>query len=182
MKKGFTVWLAFFLAMFFVIRWGEAQTQIKISEATEACLTCHSALHPGIVAEWKKSRHASIVPAEAIKKVKLERRVSAQKVPDSFTQSVVGCAECHMMNSEKHQDSFDHNGFKVHIVVTPTDCSTCHPIEVQQYGKNLMSHAYGNLMNNPVYRNLADEVNGIHLLDKKKTTFKSPDHDTHLDT
>jgi hypothetical protein len=35
-------------------------------------------------------------------------------------------------------------------VVTPEDCATCHPVEVGQYGKNLMSHAYGNLKNNSV--------------------------------
>jgi len=95
---------------------------------------------------------------------------------------VVGCAECHTMNSEKHKDTFEHNGFNVHIIVTPSDCSTCHRVEVQQYGKNLMSHAYGNLVNNPVYRTLADEVNGMKSFEAMKITFKPPDVETNLDS
>jgi hydroxylamine dehydrogenase len=182
MKKGSYIFVVFLLAMFVVIRIGDAQTQPKISEATEACLSCHGTLHPGIVAEWKKSRHANVLPSEALKKTKLERRISNEKVPDPFSKTVVGCAECHTMNSEKHKDAFEHNGYKVHIVVTPSDCSTCHPVEVQQYGKNLMSQAYGNLMNNPVYRGLADEVNGIKSFEKIKIASKSPDEETHLDS
>ena len=69
---------------------------------------------------------------------------------------VVGCAECHTLNPEKHKDSFEHNGYKVHVVVTPQDCATCHPVEVNQFGKNLMSEAYGNLENNPVYQSLVN--------------------------
>jgi hypothetical protein len=161
---------------------GHAQTKPKISESTEACLTCHTTLHPGIVAEWKKSRHANVIPAEGLKKPKLQRRISNEKVSDKIANVVVGCAECHTMTSEKHKDSFDHNGFKVHIVVTPSDCATCHPIEVQQYGKNLMSHAYGNLIHNTLYRSLIDSVNGIQSFENMKITLKSPDLETHLDS
>ena len=141
----------------------------------------HAMLHPGIVFEWKKSRHGHILPFEALKKDKVQRRISNEKVPDSLLKTVVGCAECHTMNSEKHKDAFEHNGFKVHTIVTPSDCSTCHPVEVQQYGKNLMSHAYGNLVHNPVYRSLADEVNGIKSFEATKITFKPPDVETNLD-
>jgi len=161
---------------------GHAQTKPKITESTEACLTCHITLHPGIVAEWKKSRHANVIPAEGLKRPKLERRISNEKVSDKIANFVVGCAECHTMSSEKHKDSFDHNGFKVHIVVTPSDCATCHPIEVQQYGKNLMSHAYGNLINNTLYRSLIDSVNGIQSFENMKITLKSPDLETNLDS
>lgn len=34
-----------------------------------------------------------------------------------------------------------------------------------------MSQAYGNLMNNPVYHNLQDTINGIQNFDGAKTTF-----------
>ena len=182
MKK----WIGFLsiitLAICFIPQRSDSQTRLPISENTEACLTCHSQLHPGIVAEWKKSRHATITPAEALKKPTLERRISNEKVPDELSKTVIGCAECHMMNSEKHKDSFDHNGFKAHIVVTPSDCATCHPIERQQYEKNLMSHAHGNLVKNPVYLGLADEVNGIKLFEKMKISSKSPDAETSLDS
>ena len=167
--------------IFLMVHFSDAQTKPRISENTEACLACHSTLHPGIVAEWRKSRHASIAPAEALKKPKLQRRISNEKIPDPFVSTSVGCAECHTMNAGQHKDSFDHNGFKVHIVVTPYDCTTCHPVEAQQYGKNLMSHAYGNLMNNPVYRSLADAVNGIQSFKNMKTSLKAPNAETNLD-
>jgi len=165
-----------------MVKSGDAQPKPKISESTEACLTCHTTLHPGIVAEWRKSRHANVIPAEGLKRPKLERRISNEKVSDKIANFVVGCAECHTMNPEKHKDSFDHNGYKVHIVVTPSDCATCHPIEVQQYGKNLMSHAYGNLINNTLYRSLIDSVNGIQSFENMKITLKSPDPETNLDS
>ena len=154
----------------------------QISEDTQTCIDCHASLHPGIVADWKKGRMANVTPAEALKKTKLERRVSVGKVPDGLVNVVVGCAECHTMNPGKHQDTFEHNGFDVHIVVTPRDCASCHPAEVGQYGKNLMSHAYGNLQNNPLYRDLVDSVNGTQSFANMKTTYKPPDAKTDADS
>ncbi len=154
----------------------------QISEDTQTCIDCHASLHPGIVAAWKKSRMANITPAEALKKTKIERRVSVGNVPDGLVNVVVGCAECHTMNPEEHQDTFEHNGYDIHIVVTPRDCATCHPAEVRQYGKNLMSHAYGNLQNNPLYRDLVDSVNGNQSFADMKTTYKSPDIKTDADS
>jgi hydroxylamine dehydrogenase len=160
----------------------DAQTKPSISEASEACLECHSQLHPGIVAEWKKSRHAMITPTEAFKKPKMERRISTEKVLEQLSKTVIGCAECHTLQAGKHKDTFDHNGFKVHIIVTPSDCATCHPIEVQQYGKNLMSHAYGNLIRNTLYQDLMNSINGIQTFEPMKTTLKSPDPETQFDS
>ena len=94
----------------------------------------------------------------------------------------MGCAECHTLRSERHQDAFEHNGFKVHIVVTPEDCATCHPAEADQYGKNLMSHAHINLNNNPVYKLLADSVNGVQSFDSQRTILKAPDPETNADS
>ncbi|MGQ9645616.1 MAG: multiheme c-type cytochrome [Thermodesulfobacteriota bacterium] len=177
----------FFLAfigfmMFLIPQAGLTQAKLPVSEETEACLACHATLHPAMVSEWKSSRHANVTPLEALKKDKLARRISNEKLPDLFSKTVVGCAECHTLNSEKHKDTFEHNGLKVHTIVTPNDCATCHPVEVQQYGKNLMSHAYGNLVNNPVYRSLADEVNGIKSFEAMKLTSKPPDLETNLDS
>ena len=33
-----------------------------LSEATQACLDCHESLHPGLVADWRASRHARVSP------------------------------------------------------------------------------------------------------------------------
>ena len=164
------------------VNFSSAQPKPRISGTTETCLACHALVTPGIVSDWKRSRHASVSPVEALKKSKLERRISNEKVPGELADIVVGCAECHTTNPEKHQDTFDHNGYKVHGVVTPIDCMTCHPIEAQQFAKNLMSHAYGNLNNNSLYRSLIDSINGIQSFDGVKITVPPPDIETNLDS
>jgi len=153
-----------------------------LSSETEACLSCHSALHPGIVGDWKRSLHRQVSPAAGLKKGKLERRISAEKVPEALADKAVGCAECHMLNSEKHKDSFEHAGFKVHIVVSPEDCATCHPIERKQYHQNKMSHAYGNLVKNPVYQDLAESINGLQSFENMKTALKPANPETQADS
>ena len=146
----------------------------EMSDATTECLDCHASFAPGSVAAWEKSRHAAVSPGEALKKDKLTRRISAPSVPDELAQNVVGCAECHTLNPEKHSDTFEHNGYQVHTVVTPEDCSTCHPVELKQYGKNIMSHAYGNLKNNRLYQDLARTINGTQLFEDGQITLKAP--------
>lgn len=102
------------------------------------------------------------------------------KVPSELVNAVVGCAEC-PANADKHKDSFEHNGFNVHVVVTPQDCATCHPTEVKEYQQNIMAHAYGNLMNNPVYHSLVKSINGLQFFKNMKTTLKAPSAMTNAD-
>ena len=91
----------------------------------------------------------------------LKKLVSAENIPAPLLDKSVGCAECHLMNPDDHKDSFDHADYRVHPVVTPKDCSVCHSVEKEEYEKNIMSHAYGNLMNNPVYTDLVKSINGM---------------------
>lgn len=130
------------------------------SEATEQCLACHADATPGIVADWEKSRHSRITPLDARQIKGLSLKVSSDSIPAKLAPTTVGCAECHLANPDKHPDSYEHNGYQVHTVVTPVDCAVCHVQETDQYKHNIMSHAYGNLMNNPVYRDLMKSVNG----------------------
>ncbi len=153
-----------------------------ISEDTETCLACHRSLNPGIVADWERGRMAKITPRAARSMIQKKRRVSFGEVPEKLAGVSVGCAECHTLNPEKHGDTFEHDGYQVHVVVTPEDCATCHPVERQQYSENLMSHAYGNLQNNPVYRDLVNSVNGFQSFEDMKTTYKMPDHETDADS
>jgi cytochrome c553 len=88
------------------------------------------------------------------------RRVSAAQVPQELAPVVVGCAECHGLNPDRHPDSFDHEGEKVHPVVTPKDCAVCHPAEAGQYEKNKMAQAVGILLNNPLYMDMARRTTG----------------------
>src|SRR5208337_2099213 len=140
-----------------------------LSDLSKECISCHVSATPAIVADWKKSRHASVTPTDALKKPEKQRRVSAEKIPDNLMSVAVGCAECHMINPDAHKDSFEHNDQKTHLTVTPKDCSTCHATEAAQFEKNLMSHAHGNLANNPVHQDLMKSINGMQSLEQMKT-------------
>jgi hypothetical protein len=146
-----------------------------VSEESATCIECHSTFNQGLVSAWKKSRMSRVIPRAAKGVADKERRVSFDQIPENLGNVVVGCAECHTLNSEKHKDSFEHNGYTVHVVVTPQDCATCHPVEVAQYGKNLMAEAYGNLENNPVYQGLVKSVTGVQSFKAMSTTLKDPD-------
>ena len=45
-------------------------------------------------------------------------------------------------------------GYDVHVVVTPEDCAACHGEERSQFSKNIMAHARGNLVDNPLFMDL----------------------------
>jgi nitrate/TMAO reductase-like tetraheme cytochrome c subunit len=174
--------ILFFLGAIGFILFGPSASAAPLSPDTEACLSCHATLHPGIVEDWKKSLHSQVPPGLGLRKEKLERRVSAPKIPPSFTNIVVGCAECHILNPDQHKDSFEHGGYSVHVVVTPEDCAICHPDERNQYALNKMAHAHKNLVNNPVYHGLAESINGIQLFQHTKPVLKPSDPETQADS
>lgn len=153
-----------------------------VSAATEECIGCHAEVTPGIVGDWRASRHSKVTPAEGLAKPALERRISAAAAPEGTAERVVGCAECHTRNPDQHADSFEHNGHRVHIVVSPEDCAACHPVERGQYAKNLMANAHGNLQRNPVYRSLADAVNGLQSFEEGRLVHTAPDALTDSDS
>jgi len=179
MKKAAVI-MSLCIAFFFsALGWA---VEPRVSEDTEGCLECHSTVCPNIVEDWKKGRMSRTTPAEAMKKPSMERRVSFDKIPTSLTDVVVGCAECHALNSQKHPDSFEHNGYEVHVVVTPEDCAVCHPLEREEYSHNLMAHAYGNLKNNPVYQSLAKSVNGSQSFSKGKIVYGPANEETEAES
>ena len=98
---------------------GAAKALPPVSEETEICIECHINYSPGIVEDWLKSRHAAVTPEDAMKKPAMERRVSAETFADSLKSVAVGCYECHSLNTDKHQDSFEHAGSDINIVVSP---------------------------------------------------------------
>jgi ssDNA-binding Zn-finger/Zn-ribbon topoisomerase 1 len=161
---------------------GASPKKGKISEETKACLECHQAISPGIFRDWEKGRHAQMTPTEGLKAGKLGRRISSENIPAQLKGTVVGCAECHTLNPDKHKDTFEHNGYKVHTVVTPSDCAVCHTKEVKQYSQNIMARAYGNLKDNPVYSGLADLVNGLKTYKDKTMAHFQPDPETNAES
>jgi len=145
-----------------------AAAEPTLSEASEACITCHEGLNPGIVADWRRSRHARTTMKQALAKPELERRVSAAKAPEGLEDVVIGCAECHTVNADQHPDTVDHQGYRMHLVVTPRDCAVCHPVEDEEFQQNLMAHAHENLVQNKLYQDLVTQVNGVQQWDGKQ--------------
>ena len=149
---------------------GVPAAEVKVSDATQACIECHTVIHPGIVQDWQESRHSQVTPGEAMAVKGLGLKVSSTDVPEKLQGFVVGCAECHTLRPKEHADTFEHNGYEIHIVVSPGDCRTCHAQEAQQYTRNLMSHAYKNLAGNKVYQDLEQTIlGGIQRRDGKVT-------------
>jgi formate-dependent nitrite reductase cytochrome c552 subunit len=89
-----------------------------------ACVECHKAEHPGIFNDWAASGHA---------------------------QSGITCLDCHLADptdkdvSKTHEEVYEEGDSKwakreyfvpISEVVSPKDCSRCHPTEVKQYAKS----------------------------------------------
>jgi hydroxylamine dehydrogenase len=151
-----------------------AREETGISPQTEACIGCHEIYTPGIVADWRTSRHSGTTPRMALKKPVLQRRISAHEVPDNLSNYVVGCYECHSRNPGKHTDNFEHMEFNINVVVSPDDCKICHPVEVQQFSGSKKAYAIKNLMANPVYHTLVNSVTGIRRMENGKLIAKQP--------
>ena len=117
------------------------EADAPVSEASQECLDCHESIHPGIVESWRKSRHAATTPDAAVAVKGLARKISSTDIPDALRPVSVGCAECHTQRAEAHGDSFEHNGYTVHMVVSSKDCAVCHVVEQGQYDENIMAHA-----------------------------------------
>jgi hypothetical protein len=152
-----------------------------ISSATEECLDCHATIHPGIVADWRKSRHAAMTPGVAMGVKGLAAKLSANDVPDNLRPNAVGCAECHTLRSEAHADAFEHNGYTVHVVVSPDDCATCHSTEREQFKHNIMAMAEKNLADNPLYADLQRTILGTPEWKDNRLRFKPEDAQTEAD-
>lgn len=156
--------------------------KVKISEQTEECIDCHSDATPGIVADWEKSLHAQTTFAEAIKKPKLQRRVSATSVPKGLESVAVGCYECHSLNAKDHKDNFEHNDYKINVIVSPRDCATCHPEEEKQYSMSKKAHAVENLEKNPLYHTLVKTITGKKEFKDGKLLHRGSSYTTRAET
>ncbi len=155
-----------------------ASEGVPLSVETEACIDCHMIYTPGIVEDWLSSRHAKITPLEAMKKPDLERRISIEILPDELQAYAVGCYECHSRNPENHRDNFEHMEFKINVVVSPNDCKTCHPVEVNQFSGSKKAHAVKNLMANPVYHTLVNSITGMKKVENGKILSEKPSEKT----
>ncbi|MCP4747500.1 MAG: hydroxylamine oxidase [Desulfobacteraceae bacterium] len=147
----------------------------QISDDTQECLDCHAIYHPGIVQDWKKSRHAVTTPKTAGKAKALSRRISSERIPGNLKNNIVGCAECHSLKARDHADTFEHNGHEIHVVVSPNDCAVCHSVEQEQFSMNIMSMAEKNLTENSLYQDLQKNILGTARLGKNHLEFMPAD-------
>jgi hydroxylamine dehydrogenase len=161
---------------------GEIPLDLPLSPQTKTCIACHNNFTPGIVRDWLTSRHSKVTPAEAFEKSPLERRFTAESLPKESAHYRVGCYECHSLNADTHKDSFEHLGRRIHVVVTPEDCKTCHTTEVKQFFGSKKAYAYKILMDNPVYRTLVNTVIGLRGLKDGKITAEIPSESTLRET
>lgn len=159
-----------------------AKNEAGLSPQTQACIGCHAKVTPGIVEDWLSSRHSHTTPRQAVMKPALERRISSSTVPEDLMDFAVGCYECHGRNPEQHQDNFQHMGYRINVVVSPKDCSTCHPVEVQQYSESKKGHAWKNIMSNPVYHSLVSTVDGLKTVENGKIIMQQPSPQTLQET
>ena len=80
----------------------------QLSEESASCVECHEADMPGLVKEWRYSRHYG---------------------------ANVGCYECHGADP-KDPDAVEHNGYSVSVIVSPKDCAKCHQQEYDEFQKS----------------------------------------------
>ena len=153
----------------------------NVSNATQECLDCHSVIHPGIVEDWKQSRHARMTPKEAAAVTGPGLKVTGKAIPADWQSVAVGCAECHTLRPTAHKDTVDHMGHEVHMVVSPKDCAVCHAEEDEQYARNIMAHAYRNLAENPVYNALEQSIIGKPERAGGRVHFRPSHPDTQAD-
>lgn len=94
-----------------------AQAHVVIPESSARCVSCHQEKTPSIVEHWRYSTHS---------------------------QKGVGCLDCHRAD-RADADAFEHEGAVIATVVTPRDCSACHPREFEEFTHSHHSAA-GNIL------------------------------------
>jgi hypothetical protein len=85
--------------------WSVAGADVQVSAAGKECLACHESTTPGIVEQWRQSRHAG---------------------------QGVDCYSCHQANAADPA-TFNHYGHKIAVIVTPKYCARCHTQEAKEF-------------------------------------------------
>lgn len=140
-KQGIIAVLAVaFLVSLIFVQWmeairresevGRASGHVSIPVKSRSCVDCHGKSTPGIIDHWKFSTHAF---------------------------KGVGCVECHQAEKDD-VDGFEHYGEHIATVVTPRDCSRCHPKEANEFAHS--HHAKGGNILASLDNFLAETVEG----------------------
>jgi hypothetical protein len=73
--------------------------------AKEDCISCHKSNSPGIVGQWRFSKHG---------------------------KNGIGCYDCHKAENSD-VDAFEHYGESIATIVSPKDCGQCHEQQEQEF-------------------------------------------------
>ena len=114
----------------------------KVSEATQACIECHRVIHPGIVADWQRSRHAAVTPKEALGVQGLGRKVSSPAVPEALRAPQSAAPSATRCGPGSTPTPSSTTGHDIHIVVSPgrlphLPCRGGRPVLPQHHGARL---------------------------------------------
>lgn len=108
-----------------------------LSEESAVCIECHREKSPALYEMWGRSKHF---------------------------RANVGCYECHRAE-DGDADVMTHFTFKISVIVSPKDCSRCHPKETGEYASS--HHSKGARILGSLDNVLAEVVEG-------NTAFKTP--------
>ncbi len=120
-----------------------------LTKESQKCVSCHKDKTQFVVNEWKKSKHY---------------------------QNDVGCYECHG-SDKSNPAAYNHMGYTISTLVSPKQCSRCHPGIVEEYQNSI--HAKSGLIAQGAsaigggsYWNIAASVLGWVPWDFKKGMVK----------
>ena len=102
----------------------------SLSSESKECAACHKDKSTGIYQQWGRSKHYG---------------------------ANVGCYECHRADPGD-KDAIKHEGFNISVIVSPTDCGTCHQSEVEEFTQS--HHAKAGQIMGSLDNMLAEVVEG----------------------
>lgn len=106
---------------------------VVVPETSARCVACHGQTEPGIIDHWEGSTHA---------------------------EKGVGCYDCHAAE-KTDADAFEHEGYTIATIVTPLDCSRCHPQVYEEFAGS--HHARGGNILDSLDNRLAEVVEGSRV-------------------
>ena len=107
------------------------------------CLECHNTQTPGIVGQWKHSKHSKLG---------------------------IGCIDCHKAEPGR-ADAHKHYGTLITTIVTPKNCSSCHDKEYKEFQAS--HHADAGKILGSLDNFLAEVVEGHTLFNEKGEKIKT---------
>ncbi|MEK6706207.1 MAG: multiheme c-type cytochrome [Bdellovibrionota bacterium] len=107
------------------------------------CVSCHTKKTPGIVGQWKESKHS---------------------------KAEISCLDCHQAK-EGEPDAFKHAGKTIATIVSPKDCAECHEKEAKEFQSS--HHANAGMILGSLDNVLAEVVEGHTIFNEKGEKIKN---------